>query len=270
MSLHASKYLNKLVKQRVLVFGGTSGIGFCVAEAAIEHGADVIISNSNQERLDKALGRLRTSYPNAPTGQITGYTTDLSDSDNLEANLQVLLKKCTQSGKLNHIAFTAGDSNKSPAISKLVSKDFYASGTVRSLAPLMLAKVLPEYMDLSPANSFTITGGTNGDRPFKGRTLMASWSTFQEGLMRGMAVDLQPLRVNMVSPGAIQTELWNAFSGDALEEFAKKMADETTVKEVGKPEQIAEAYLYFMKDRFASGEIIRSNGGRLLANSFGS
>ena len=72
------KYTNKLHNKHVLIFGGTSGIGFCIAEACLEHGAHVTISGSNKARLDQSLSRLRNAYPDIPGSNIKGYTCDLS------------------------------------------------------------------------------------------------------------------------------------------------------------------------------------------------
>ncbi|KAF2756726.1 NAD(P)-binding protein [Pseudovirgaria hyperparasitica] len=268
MSLQPLKYLNKLAGKHVLVFGATSGIGFCIAEAAVEHGAKVVISGSNQDRINKTIERIKKSYPNTQSGQITGHVVDLSDTANLESNLNKLFASVSTDSKINHIAFTTGDALRVPPLSDTTPEDFQASGNVRTLAPLMLAKVLPKYMDLSPGNSFTLTGGTNSDRPMPGATLMALRGASNEGLMRALAVDLAPMRVNLVSPGAIQTELWSSFkSSEAEEGFVKKMTTETLLKEVGKPEDTAEAYIYAMKDRFVTGVVLHTNGGRLLANS---
>src|ERR1700744_1071718 len=102
------KYSNKLEAKRVLVIGGTSGIGFCVAEACVEFGAIVTVASSRQEKVDKAVERLCTSYPDART-RISGHTVDLASSD-VEEALKVLLEFTAKEGKLDHIVHTAGDS----------------------------------------------------------------------------------------------------------------------------------------------------------------
>lgn len=79
-------------------------------------------------------------------------------------------------------------------------------------------------------------------------------------MTKTLAVDLAPIRVNVVSPGAIHTELLQGVPDQAMEVFAKA----TTVGRIGRPEDVAEAYLYFMKDGFATGSMVESNGGRLL------
>jgi NAD(P)-dependent dehydrogenase (short-subunit alcohol dehydrogenase family) len=263
MASNATKYTSKLAGKRVLVIGGTSGIGFAVAEASVEFGANVIVSGSNPERLQRTIERLQNAYP-AAAGQITGFTCNLADADNLEANLDTLLKNASSGGKIDHIAFTAGDAIVSPPLKDMDVKAMWNGGIVRCVGVLILAKLIPTYMDLTPGSSLTITGGTNTDKPMPGRVMMAAWGGAIEGLMRGLAVDLKPMRVNMVSPGGTHTELFDRF-GAQKENFLEMMKAQTTVGEVGRPEEVAEAYIYSMRDRFASGAIINTNGGRLLA-----
>ncbi len=77
-------------------------------------------------------------------------------------------------------------------------------------------------------------------------------------------MDLAPTRVNMVSPGAVHTELFNEIPEDKLPGVLQGFSDGTLVGEVGTPENLAEAYLYFMRDGFTTGAMISSDGGRLL------
>lgn len=265
MSAHNLKYLSKLRGKRVLILGASSGIGFCIAEAAVEHGAQVILSSSNQDKLDKAVARLQTAYPDLIQKQpLITHTCDLSDSEHLERNLIDLLEAATQSGKLNHIAWTAGDALKLPVVSDLTLDTIYRAGLVRCVAPMLMAKLLPKYMDLSPENSFTVTGGSNTQKPNPGWTLMAAWGAASEGAMRGLAVDLKPLRVNLVSPGAVHTEIFAGVAKDDLEGVLESYRKSSTTGTIGKPEDLAEAYIYIMKDQFVTGAIIGSDGGRLL------
>jgi NAD(P)-dependent dehydrogenase (short-subunit alcohol dehydrogenase family) len=114
-------------------------------------------------------------------------------------------------------------------------------------------------------SSFTLTGGTNTHRPFPGWTLAAAVGASSEGLVRGLAVDLKPIRTNIVIPGAIQTELLQPMLNRIGEEAAGKFRRENSLTDsFGQPEEIAEAYGYLMKERFANGSQVTSDGGRLL------
>ncbi|KIW73437.1 hypothetical protein PV04_01558 [Phialophora macrospora] len=101
----SAKYSSKLLEKRVLILGGTSGIGFCVAQAVREFGATVIVSGSNQSKLENAVKRLEKSCLNSAKGTIRLYAQDLSEVTTLESDLESILRLATEDGskKLDHI-----------------------------------------------------------------------------------------------------------------------------------------------------------------------
>lgn len=264
------KYINKLEDKRVLVFGGTSGVGFCVAEAALEHGARVTISSSNPERLARALDRLKASYPDK-SDLVDGKACDLSDLDRQEANVQEVLRFATRDGPLDHISFSAGNVFKILPITEVTPADIQRSEAVRIFGPITIAKLSPTYIHQSPSSSLTITNGTMAEKPAPGWAVPASRGGALEALMRGLAVDLKPVRVNAVQLGTVHTELLNTLfnsmglSTEQNEAARLKYERLTLVGRLGKPEEVAEAYLYCMKDHFVTGSVIKTNGGRYLA-----
>lgn len=261
-----SKYLSKLAGKRILVLGGTSGIGFCIAEAAVEHDAIVIVSSSNASKVDRALDRLRTAYPSR-SSNISGKTCNLADPATLEANLSALFEFATGSARelLNHVAFTAGDAVKTRPIAEASVEYMQNACVVRFLAPMVLAKVGPRYLAPGPESSITFTGGANAAKPIPGWGILAAYGAAVEGLTRGMAQDLKPTRVNLISPGAVRTEEYDTIpSAEAREALLEGFRHETLTGRIGRPEDLAEAYLYCMKDGFITGTILSSDGGRIL------
>ncbi|RDW58217.1 hypothetical protein BP6252_13628 [Coleophoma cylindrospora] len=260
--MSSGKYIDKLKGSRVLIFGATSGIGFGILEASVEYGATVIISGSNEAKLSRAIEKLKASHPKLSSDNIKGQVCDLSHTDTLEANLTSLLAFATNNGvdKLNHIAFTAGDALPLKPLAEITPEIIQQAGVVRFITPLMLAKLVPTYMVQSPDSSITITSGVIGAKPLPGWTITAAYSSAQEGLARGLAVDLAPVRVNCVSPGSVKTELL----AGAADEVLEYMRLATLTQRLGRPEDLAEVYLYAMKDGFVTGSTLHSNGGRLL------
>ena len=258
-----TKYTSKLHDARVVIFGGTSGIGFCVAEAAIEHGAHVCICGSKQIKLEKAVSHLQSSYPDSAS-KIVGHICDLWVHDAIEHNIETVLKFATADAKIDHIVYTAGDAIPMIPLADATTQSILRAGLVRFLGPLMLGKVAPQYMSAGPKSSITLTGGTISRKPPKGLTVMAAWGSGREGIMRGLAVDLAPIRVNMVSPGAVHTEAFDAIPNEVLESVLQEYRDGTLVNQMGTPENLAEAYLYAMKDQFVTGKNLESDGGKLL------
>lgn len=276
-----SKY-NKLAGKSILVIGGTSGIGFCVAEGCVEHGARVVVTGSSAGTVDNAIERIRAAYPSS-ADHITGFPCDLADTAKVEASVEELLqkaiawaggdadgegskKKKKKKTKLDHIAFLAGDAAPASAITEMnPTADLPPLMAVRIHGVLAVAKLAPRYLEVSAASSLTITAGAIPDKPMQGRSLIAAVGGAIITLGRSLAVDLQPTRVNVVSPGLVHTERFERVApGDQLGPFLEFAQKNTLVKEVGRPEDVAEAYLYAMKDRFITGEHIRSNGGLFL------
>lgn len=282
------KYLNKLAGKRVLVLGGTSGIGFCVAEAALEHGAHVTVSSSNPDRVAAAVERLKRAYPESSTatadvgvgvgggGSVVGHVCDLAQTDRLEENLEGLLKVAAAAGgesdgdgesggKINHVVLTAGGVPHMPPIRDITADDVHSAGAIRFITPFLLAKVLHTYMDLDPANSFTLTGGASAHKPWPGFTVGAAYVAALEGIMRGLAVDMKPLRVNIVEPGAVLTELTVKMAGSQVDQLMETAKARSTTGTVAEPEDVAETYIGVMKDKFVTGSILETNGGMLVA-----
>jgi NAD(P)-dependent dehydrogenase (short-subunit alcohol dehydrogenase family) len=259
--MSSEKYITKLKGARVLIFGATSGLGYAVSEATLEYGATIIITGSNEEKLTQTSSRL-LSNRNIPPGLIISHTCDLSNQDAMEKNLTSLLEAATDGGKkkLNHIIFTAGDTLPLRPIAEITPAYIQTAGVVRFIAPLMIGKLIPTYMLTSPESSFTITSGIIGTKPALGWIITSSYNGAQEGLTRGLAVQLAPIRVNCVSPGNVRTELLNKMPEEVLE----NMRLSTLAKRLGRPEDVAEAYLYAMKDGFVTGSVLHSNGGAFL------
>lgn len=261
---------NRIKNAHVFVFGGTSGIGYAVANMAISEGAHVTISGSAQPKVDSKVKLLQSLYPNTAADSVAGYACDLSDIANIEANLTALFDKATDGGskKIDHIVFTAGDSIHTPNIAEVTPDTLMTGFNVRFIVPTIIGKLLTtgKYMPQSTSSSITLTGGTNTHKPFPGWSIVAATGAAIEGLVRGLAVDLKPIRTNVVVPGIIQSELVQPMIDRMGEEAAAKWRQANTLTDTfGQPEDIAEAYGYLMKDRFANGNQVTSDGGRLLA-----
>jgi NAD(P)-dependent dehydrogenase (short-subunit alcohol dehydrogenase family) len=265
----AVAHVNRLSGAHVLVFGGSSGIGFAIANMALSNGATVVISGSQQTKIDAKIQLLRSLYPCLPSESISGHAVDLMDSENLEADLKSMFEIVTSNGskKLDHVAFTAGDHHSIPKLSELTLEEVMRGSKIRLIAPLFIAKLISTgvYMPLSSDSSLTLTGGVGTTKPLPGWLIPAVWGASAEGLSRGLAVDLAPLRVNIVKPGAIETEMLQGLlvpmPAEAKEGMKKQL---NLLSSFGRPEDIAESYGWIMKDRFVTGTEIAVDGGQLL------
>ncbi|KAL3457321.1 hypothetical protein BJX64DRAFT_295974 [Aspergillus heterothallicus] len=255
------KYTNKLQGARVLIIGGTSGLGFGAAQALVEHHvSELILSSSSATRIEAAITKMRTLYPSSTTA-ITGHVCDLGNEANLPTNVKTLFSNI---GTLDHIIFTAGDA---PLLKPFLETPFdtiKAAGMVRFFAPLLVAQYGHKHLAPGPASSLTLTTGASSEKPIPGWTVTSSYLAGLHGMMRGLALDLKPIRVNLVSPGGVDTEMWDVLDAQAREGVVAELSRQTTTGRVGRVEDIVEAYLYCLRDWNLSGSVISSNGGRLL------
>lgn len=239
------------------------GIGFCVAEACVESGASVTISSSKQDRVDAAVKAIAKTYPSAES-RVRGYAYSMADAATLESNIASLLDKATSSAKLDHIVWTAGDSLAMMPMAEVDLAKIQQAGMVRFFGPALLGKHAPKYLNAGPASSIVLTTGSAGEKPTAGWTVVSSFASALHGLNRGLAMDLKPLRVNLVSPGPVATELWDGMDEEKKQALFKSIEASTTTGAIGKPQDVAEAFLYLMKDANVTGSMISSNSGHLL------
>jgi NAD(P)-dependent dehydrogenase (short-subunit alcohol dehydrogenase family) len=112
-----------------------------------------------------------------------------------------------------------------------------------------------------------LTTGTVGQRPVTGAALAAAGAGAAEGLVRGLAVELAPVRVNAVRAGAVRTPLWDGVPEAQREALFARLAQGTLTGTVGEPEQIAAAHLYLMQNQYVTGTVQTVDGGLLLAGN---
>jgi NAD(P)-dependent dehydrogenase (short-subunit alcohol dehydrogenase family) len=177
--------------KRVIVLGGTSGIGWEVARRSAGQGAQVVIASSSAERVRKAVADLG--------GKAEGRALDLADEPSIQAFFQT-------TGAFDHLVFTAGDTLR---LSELASTDLQQARRAFDIRYWgALAAVKYGSAHIRAGGSIVLTTGIAGARPRKGWVFGASVCGAMDGLTRALAVELAPIRVNAVSPGIVRTNLW--------------------------------------------------------------
>lgn len=234
-----------LTGKRIVIVGGSSGIGRAVAAAALAEGAEVFIGSSQASRVEQAKQLLG--------GRAAGAEIDVTREDSIENFFR-------QAGAFDHLVYTAGDwGNRDPKkITEVQLSDLTQILTVRVAGALLAVK--HGFPNIRAAGSIVLTGGIVAHRPRKGAPLATTMGGALEHLTYGLAMDLAPIRVNAVCPGAIATEVWGE---DAAEKF-RGFTDPLPISRLGAPEEVAEAYLYLMKGGYTTGQVLRVEGGRSL------
>jgi NAD(P)-dependent dehydrogenase (short-subunit alcohol dehydrogenase family) len=247
---------NKLAGKHVLIIGGSSGIGYAVAEASICAGSSVTISSSSASRIQSAITSLQTSYPGSA---VRGFPCDLS-KPSLEQDIAQLFE---QVGRVDHIVFTAGGPIAMVPLQDATLEKIHAAGQVRFFAPLLVAKIGSKYLGPGPECSIIITTGAVAERPRPNWSIPAAYGSGLHGMVRNLALDLKPIRVNLVQPGAVDTPLWR-MPEEQKEKFFEGIRAGVPTGRVAEPADVAEAYLWLMKDWNVTGTVAASDSGSML------
>lgn len=240
-----------LSNQKILIAGGGSGMGLALARRCVEAGAEVIIAGRREDRLRQAREALGN-----PAG-LHIAAVDITREDQVAALFAGI-------GGLDHIVSTAADIEG--AYRLLPELDLNAAQRVvdsKLFGPLLLAKHgAPR---LAASGSMSFVSGIAAYRPAPRGSVVAAVNAALEGLVRALAVELAPIRVNAVSPGWVDTEIWGQVAGDRKAETLAAMAERLPVGRIGHPDDIADAILFLMGNGFTTGTTLHVEGGHRLA-----
>jgi NAD(P)-dependent dehydrogenase (short-subunit alcohol dehydrogenase family) len=237
----------ELSGKRIVVLGGSSGIGLAVAQQVVTRGARAIIASSNADRVKQAVATL--------DAKAEGHTLDLSN----ECDIQNFFQKI---GDFDHLVFTAGDTLQ---LNELVATDLTKARRafeLRYWAALAAVKYASRH--IHQGGSIVLTTGVAGRRPHKGWTVAASVCGTIEALTRALAVELAPIRVNAVCPGVVRTNLWQSMNADAREHMYESVGKSLLVGRVGEVGEIARVYLFLMQEGYSTGQTVVVDGGAML------
>jgi NAD(P)-dependent dehydrogenase (short-subunit alcohol dehydrogenase family) len=232
--------------KRIVVLGGSSGIGLATAEAASRERASIVIVSSRQTRVDAAVAKL----PGAE-----GHAVDLTDAAAVEALFARI-------GAFDHLVFTAGETLQLGSLASTDLAEAHRFFELRYWGAYLAAKHASG--NIRPGGSIVFTSGLAATRPHAGWSLGSSICAAMEGLTRALAVELAPIRVNVVRPGVVRTPLWSDMTEADRDALYRQMEAKLLVGHVGEPEEIAESYLYLMRQTYGTGQVIVADGGGTL------
>ncbi|WP_312406299.1 SDR family oxidoreductase [Rhizobium sp.] len=232
-----------LSNQRVLVVGGSSGIGFAVAQSAVLAGAEVTIASRSAEKLAAASQSL---------GTVKSAIIDTADEIGIEAFFQ-------ENDPWNHIVISAAQTPSGP-VRKLSLDDAKKAMESKFWGAYRVARAAR----LSERGSLTFISGFLSERPSASSVLQGAINAALESLGRGLALELSPVRVNSVSPGLIDTPLWSKMEDESRKSMFERVAGSLPAKTIGQPGDIANAVLFLMTTPFATGSNVRVDGGGVI------
>ncbi|NUT47988.1 MAG: SDR family oxidoreductase [Saccharothrix sp.] len=234
----------------VLVIGGSSGMGLALARLLLDQGSALTIASRSADRLAdaaRALGeheRLRTG------------TVDVTREEEVRRLL-------AGTGPLDHVVVTAVDATDAYfPIADFALDHARTVVDTKLLGPWLTAKHAAPHV--VPGGSITFTSGVAAHRPGPGASVLAAANGALEALARALAVELAPIRVNVVSPGWVDTPVWDVLAGPGKADRLAAMAARLPVGRIGTPEDIAEAFLAVQRNRFMTGSVLHVEGGHRL------
>ena len=229
--------------QKILVIGGTSGIGLATARIAAESGATVTIASRSAGKVDAACAGIGRG--------VLGRQLDCTDDaavENFFADGTVW----------NHVLVTASQVSIA-AVRELPLNTARASFDSKFWGFYRVTRSA----QIVPGGSLSVIAGFLATRPAAGRALMGAINGALESLVQGLALELKPVRVNAISPGLIATEMWSGMAPDAREAMFAKIAATYPAGRVGQPEDIAFGVLYLASPeaKFVTGSELVIDGG---------
>jgi NAD(P)-dependent dehydrogenase (short-subunit alcohol dehydrogenase family) len=233
-----------------MIIGGSSGMGLALARTAlVAAGMDVTIVGRSADRLAAARAELKRTAP----GKISTVAADIGREEEV-AELFARVKR------VDHVAVTAADATGVYGRSTDV-----ATATARAIVDTKLlgAWLVGKHAAGKVTGSITYTSGINAYRPNGSNTIMAAANGALASLAYGLAIELAPVRVNVVSPGWVDTPIWDQLGMDKRAAFAD-LAERLPARRIGTPDDIAQAFISVIHNGFITATVLHVDGGHRL------
>ena len=238
----------QLEGQRVLVIGGSAGIGLETARSARAAGAEVIITARDPQRLERA-------------GLEVGAATEAFDANDLD-RVERFFAELDE--PIDHVLVTG----PGPYYAPLAEFDFDAARRdVEShlLLPIQIARSAASRV--RPGGTLLFVGGTGGRRTAVGLTLISVLTAGMPALTKNLALELAPIRVNLIAAGFVDTPLSATLLGDKLDERREQLRTTLPIRRVIGPADVAALAIHLMANTALTGATFDIDGGQQLVES---
>lgn len=229
-----------LKNSKIIVAGGSSGIGFAVARQALSAGAEVVIASRSLEKLQAAAKQLG--------GRVHVEQVDVADE-------QSVIEFFQRVGPFDHLAATIKPQLPSGRFLENDLSAVSAAFDAKFWGQYRLAKHAVRH--IRPNGSIVFTSGVASRRSYPGYSAVSAMNAATEALASAIAIELAPIRVNTVCPGFVDADL--PIPGRA--DYVRRLAPNLPLDRLGTAKEIAEAYLYLFGNTYATGSVIVVDGG---------
>jgi len=234
----------------VMIIGGSSGMGLALARTAmLAGGMDVTIVGRSADRLAAAQAELEQTAQ----GKVSTVAADIGREDDVAALF-------ARVERVDHVAVTAADATGVYGRSTDV-----ATAAARAIVDIKLlgAWLVGKHAAGRVTGSITYTSGINAYRPNGSNTIVAAANGALASLAYGLAIELAPVRVNVVSPGWVDTPIWDQLGMDKRAAFAE-LGERLPARRIGAPDDIAQAFMSVMRNGFITATVLHVDGGHRL------
>ncbi|GAA1135033.1 SDR family oxidoreductase [Kribbella jejuensis] len=234
------------MQEHVVIVGGSSGMGRALAAELVAQGSEVTVAGRTPAKLEAVRTELG----------VRTVEMDLANEQDIE-------RLFATTGRINHLVSTAADVGG--AYQPIIAYDVAAARSAvdsKLLGPLLLAKHGAPVLE--PGGSIVFTSGIAAYRPGPKASLLAALNGALASLAAALAVELAPLRVNVVSPGWVDTPIWQDVAGDAAPATLAAMAARLPVGRIGHTQDIAAAIIALLRNGFITGTVLHADGGHRL------
>ena len=236
----------ELLGQTVLVIGGSAGIGLETARRARAEGAKVILTGRNPVRLQRAASELEA---------VSTAAFDAEDPFSLERFFHDL------PAPIDHVMVTAGG----PHYARLLEMDFEEARQSLEAHPLLMLQVARNAAPkVRPGGTLLFMGGTGGRRPGIGMGMVPTVTAALPALTASLALELAPVRVNLIAAGFVDTPLSASLLGDELENRRNQLRTTLPIRRVVGPEDVAALAVHIMINTALTGATYDIDGGQQL------
>ena len=232
--------------QTVVVIGGSSGIGLETARRARAEGADVILTGRNAERLERAASELDA---------LSTAAFDATDSDSLERFFRDLPTT------IDHVMVTAGG----PYYARLKDIDLAQVRRILEEHLLLTIQVARNAANkMRPGGTLVFMGGTGARRPAIGLAIASALTAASPALIANLALELAPIRINLIAAGFVDTPLSASLLGDELENRRNQLRATLPIRRLVGPSDVAALAVHIMTNTALTGATYDIDGGQQL------
>ncbi|HEY6638510.1 MAG TPA: SDR family oxidoreductase [Solirubrobacterales bacterium] len=239
----------ELVGQTVVVIGGSAGIGLETARRARTDGAEVILTGRNPERLQHAADEL---------GAQRAEAFDAHDPASLQSFFEGLATP------IDHVMVTAGAPRYKPPL-EMTPEEARDGLTDHSVLALQVARHAAG--KIRPGGALLLMGGTGGRRIGRGYEIVNAVTAAMPAITASLALDLAPIRVNLIAAGFVDTPLSASLLGDDLDRRREELRSTLPIGRVVEPADVAALAVHLMINTAITGATVDIDGGQQFVSA---